>query len=308
MKILCFPSLGRLLPVAVVLFWQGVADAAAPYDLPEIKAANVLRHSGILYANFVTSSNGGFDVEIVQRFAKHLGVNYQFQKTEWTNFVEQLTGKRYEYDTNDTPKQIGETAICADIAASGITILPKRQKVVAFSNRVFPTQVLLVTGMDSLLEQPPLGSLEDRIARTRSLMSNQLVLCKKDTCLDPKGLRLKEAGAIYRCFEGPLNALADAMLGHLPEVGGANMTVLDVPDVMVSMNSLNGAIKIVGPVNDRQYMAAAFRPDCPKLREAYNEFLHHIQTNGEYEAILTKHYPGANTYFADFFKEPKGAK
>jgi len=44
-------------------------------DLPEIRARGELRHLGIRYANFVTGSGDGFDVELVRGFAEHLGVH-----------------------------------------------------------------------------------------------------------------------------------------------------------------------------------------------------------------------------------------
>ena len=41
-------------------------------DLDEIRSAGVLRHLGIPYANFVTGSGDGLDVELIQGFAQHL--------------------------------------------------------------------------------------------------------------------------------------------------------------------------------------------------------------------------------------------
>ena len=58
--------------VSLVLGMVSVPVAAA--DLAEIKARGELRHLGIHYANFVTGTGDGFDVELVQGFARHLGV------------------------------------------------------------------------------------------------------------------------------------------------------------------------------------------------------------------------------------------
>lgn len=41
-------------------------------DLKEIKAKGELCHLGIRYANFVTGAGDGFDVEIVQGFARYI--------------------------------------------------------------------------------------------------------------------------------------------------------------------------------------------------------------------------------------------
>nr|MBP8266208.1 hypothetical protein [Zoogloea sp.] len=56
----------RLLGLALALF----IHSALADDLQDIRARGVLRHLGIPYANFVTGSGDGLDVEIVQRFAR----------------------------------------------------------------------------------------------------------------------------------------------------------------------------------------------------------------------------------------------
>ena len=50
-------------------------------DLQEIKSEGVIRHLGIPYANFVTGSDDGMDVELIKGFAKHIGVKYEYVKT-----------------------------------------------------------------------------------------------------------------------------------------------------------------------------------------------------------------------------------
>ena len=43
-------------------------------DLADLKARGELRHLGVVYANFVTGAGDGLDVELVQGFARSLGV------------------------------------------------------------------------------------------------------------------------------------------------------------------------------------------------------------------------------------------
>ena len=68
---------------------QGLALVAAllaaptqARDLAEIKAEGVLRHIGIPYANFVSGSGDGMDVELIKGFALHLQVD---DADEWWN-------------------------------------------------------------------------------------------------------------------------------------------------------------------------------------------------------------------------------
>ena len=66
-------------------------------DLREIRERGVLRHLGVPYANFVTGSGDGLDVEIVQLFARHLGVRYEYVPTTWGDVIGDLTGKQIRY-------------------------------------------------------------------------------------------------------------------------------------------------------------------------------------------------------------------
>ncbi|HTZ17278.1 MAG TPA: hypothetical protein VMB78_02435, partial [Dissulfurispiraceae bacterium] len=52
-------------------------------DLDDVRKRGVLRHLGVPYANFVTGSGDGMDVELMKMFARHIGVNYKYIKTDW---------------------------------------------------------------------------------------------------------------------------------------------------------------------------------------------------------------------------------
>ena len=304
-------SLWRLLPVAAVLLGQGGAGAAAVHDLDQIKAAGVLRHIGIRYARFVEGAEGkvGFDVEIVRRFAQRLGVKYEFHETDWTTFAEQLTGNCCILGPDGKLRVIGQTNISGDIAASGITILESRQQLVDFSDPVFPTRVWLIARSDASFQ--PIrrtSSIDEEIASTWRIMSNQTVLCKTGTCLDPKVLELADHGVKCQLFQRSLNELAGAIISPTVEVGDAKMTVLDVPDVVVAMVGHSTQIKILGAVNKPQKMGAAFRKDCAKLRAEYNKFLAELRQNGEYDKLIDIYYPYVKRYFPEFFTKASAVK
>jgi ABC-type amino acid transport substrate-binding protein len=63
-------------------------------DLDAVKRRGVLRHLGIPYANFVTGSGDGFDVELLRLFAARLGVRYEFVETNWRAVLPDLTGRQ----------------------------------------------------------------------------------------------------------------------------------------------------------------------------------------------------------------------
>ena len=78
--------------VAAMLFLGSMLSANAQ-DLAEIRERGVLRHLGIPYARFVTGNGDGLDVEIIQLFAQHIGVRYEFVSSEWNRLFPDLLGQ-----------------------------------------------------------------------------------------------------------------------------------------------------------------------------------------------------------------------
>ena len=84
----------RLFLLFLVAAWLVPVNAQ---DLAEIRERGVLRHLGVPYARFVTGNGEGFDAEIVQRFAKHLGVRYESVQADWPTVIQDLIGQDLEY-------------------------------------------------------------------------------------------------------------------------------------------------------------------------------------------------------------------
>ena len=117
-------------------------------DLAEIKERGELRHLGVRYANFVTGAGDGFDVELVQGFARHLGVEYKLVYSNFYNVIRDLLGQ----DVVRKDGQVGLTGeypVKGDMIAAGFTVLPWRQAVLNYSTPTFPSQVLLVAPAQS---------------------------------------------------------------------------------------------------------------------------------------------------------------
>ena len=84
----------RILLAACLTLLLAVPAGAA--DLKDIQARGELRHLGIRYANFVTGAGDGFDVEIVQGFARHIGVKYKLVYSDFYNVIRDLLGQDVE--------------------------------------------------------------------------------------------------------------------------------------------------------------------------------------------------------------------
>jgi ABC-type amino acid transport substrate-binding protein len=266
-------------------------------DLPEILAAGELRHLGVPYANFVTGAGDGMDVELIQLFAKHLGVKYVYVPTDWDKVITDVTGSLIKRSGGQV-QIVGQAPVRGDLIANGLTVIPWRQQLIDYSSPTFPTQIWLVTRADSPM-QPivPGQSVELDISTVGHMLSGHTILCKANTCLDPALFPLEKDGAQIQRFAGTLNELAPAVMN-----GEAEATILDVPDALIALRKWSGRIKVIGPYSKTQEMAVGFPKTSPKLRDAFEEFLTTCKKDGTYMALVQKYYPTAREYYPEFFQ------
>lgn len=284
--------------VISALFFQAIAvpETAWTRDLAEIRAEGALRHLGVPYAGFIIGPNQGLDVEIMQAFANHLGVRYEFVPTDWTTAIPSLTGKTFTIE-GDSVQITGDAAVMGDVLATGLTILPWRKTILNFSAPTFPTQVWLVVSAKSPITPiTPTGDLAKDIQLTHEKFKDQEVLCKSGTCLDPRLFNLAAVGARGKEFPGSLNDLAPAVI-----MGEAGATLLDVPDAMVALQKFPGRIKIIGPLGLEQEMAVGFAKDQPELLAEFNRFFAEFKHSGRLLELVNKYYPMIHRYYPTFF-------
>lgn len=267
-------------------------------DLRGVRARGVLRHLGVPYANFVTGAGDGMDVELMQGFARYLGVRYEYVRTDWKSVVPDLCGKKVRPRGGEADI-VGTAPVRGDVVANGFTVLPWREKVVDFSIPTFPSQIWLMARAGSKVKPiRPSGSVSADIREVREKLRGYRVLALKNTCLDPSLYDLSTTGAQVVCFGGNLNELAPAIIN-----GEAELTILDVPDALIALQKWPGKIKVIGPVSGEQRMGVAFAKDAPALREAFNAYLRHSFRDGSYDRLIEKYYPAVRSYFPAFFKE-----
>lgn len=267
-------------------------------DLADIKARGELRHLGINYANFVTGAGDGFDVELVQGFAKHIGVKYKLVPTDFVSVIRDLLGKDVVRQGDQVNLQ-GNFPVKGDMIATGFTVLPWREKVLLYSAPTFPSQVLLVARADSP-DKPIKGSadLDADIAETKAMIGSKSVLVMEKTCLDPANYGLKGKGIDLRAYtkSANLNEMVPALIK-----GDADFSLLDVPDAILDLQRWAGKIKVIGPISGHQQLAAAFPKNSPELRRAFDDYLVRLKADGSYDKLVDKYFPGIRRYFPDFF-------
>lgn len=295
-------SRDRILVRILFLFLLASTGQATARDLAEIRHAGTLRHLGVPYAAFVTGAGDGLDVELMQGFAKDLGVDYEYVPTDWKHVIGDLTGRHAKRGADGHAQLLEATPIRGDIISNGMTILDWRKEVVDFATPSFPTGVWLIARADSILTPiKPSRDLDTDIGLVKTAMRGRSVLALENTCLDPALYRLEETGADVRILDGTrkLNEMAPAILNQVAET-----TLLDVPDALIALDKWPGELKVIGPVSNKQVMAPAFRKDSPALKAAFEDYFRRIRTDGTYLELVTKYYPTVLLYFPDFFRAP----
>ncbi len=286
----------------LVLSLISVSSPSKAADLAEIKAKGELRHLGIRYANFVTGTGDGFDVELTKGFAHYLGVKYTLVYSDFYSVIRDLLGKNVVRKGNMVTLE-GNFPRRGDMIATGFTVLPWRQQVLLYSEPTFPSQVMLIARADSST-RPIQGSdeLNRDIQETKNMIDGKSLLVMEKTCLDPANYGLKQGGIELHAYTKSTNI--NEMVPALLKLD-ADLSLLDVPDLVLDMQKWAGKIKVIGPISDQQVLAAAFPKDAPALRDAYNDYLWKVKADGTYAHLVTKYYPGIQRYFPDFFAKMK---
>lgn len=291
-----FSRIGLILSilVAVVLL---MTSQAFSRDLDEIKRQGVLRHLGVPYANFITGSGNGMDVEIVRLFSKHLGVRYEYVKTTWDNVVPDLVGRKVKLAENNV-ELLDVVPIRGDIVANGFTVLPWREKIMSFSPPLFPTHIVLVVPASSLVRPiSPSGDINKDVESVKKLTKNRSVLGMQNTSLDPVLYGLKEEGAKIKYFTEGLSDLPSVVIK-----GESDTAIMEMPGALLALKKYPGKIKIIGPISPVLHMAAGFAKESVQLRNEFKIFLARIKKDGTYLKIVKKYYPSAPEFYPAFFK------
>lgn len=286
--------------LALVVFLSlFVVSSVGAADLDAVLKSGTLRHLGIPYANFVINSHSGLDVELMQEFAKHLGVKYQFVSTSWSSIIPELTGKMVESHGDDI-KIIGTNPVKGDVISTGFTVLPWREKIVNFSATTFPSGIWLIArGDSSLVPIIPSGDISNDIKMVRNELSGVMVLGLAGSCLEPSLYHIKETGAKVEYFPADRD-LAEMIPAVIAKQ--ADTTLMDVPVALIALDTWPGQIKVVGPLSEEQSMATAFSKDSPKLKQAFDKFFSEFKMNGGYRMLVEKYYPSVFAYYPSFLQ------
>lgn len=197
----------------------------------------------------------GYDVEIVTAVAEELGVEAEFEETQWDAMFAGLDSARF------------------DVIANQVSITEEREQSYLFSAPYTVSNGVIVT----LAENDEISSFEDLEGATtaQSLTSNWNELAR-------------ESGAEVEAVEGWAQAVALLEQGRVDATINDKLTYLDS-----QQTNPDDGIKIAAETTDSSHSAMAFRQGSDDLVKAVDEALEELSTDGTL-AKISQQYFGAD--------------
>ncbi|MHA7275385.1 amino acid ABC transporter substrate-binding protein [Arthrobacter sp. HLT1-21] len=243
---------------------DGSADdsaSAGSTTLQEIQDAGVITvGTEGTYRPFTFHEGGagdltGFDVEVITAVAEELGVEAQFEETQWDAIFAGLDAGRF------------------DVIANQVSITDERLETYDFSDPYTVSTGVIVTTADNT----DIASFEDLEGKTtaQSLTSNWHTLAQ-------------ESGAEIEAVEGWAQSVALLEQGRVDATINDTLTYLDY-----QQTNPTDAIKIAAETDEESLSAFAFTKGSDDLIAAVDEALASLRADGTLAEISEKYF-GSN--------------
>lgn len=260
------PLLGAA--TAIVLAVAGCGSSTTPESAETETAGGTtlaeIQESGVLtvgtegtYKPFTYHEGGageltGYDVEIITAVAEKLGVEAEFEETQFDAIFAGLEAGRF------------------DVVANQVSITPEREEVYAFSDPYTYSNGVIVTTADNT----EISSFEDLDGKTtaQSLTSNWYELAE-------------ESGATVEAVEGWAQSVTLLEQGRVDATINDELTFLDY-----QKSTPNDAIKVAAETEEQSRSALAFRQGSDDLVEAVNTALEELRSEGTLAEISEKYF------------------
>ena len=257
---------------ALTLAACGGGDESSPEGAAEGESASGLsleevQEEGVLtvgtegtYRPFSFHEDGageltGFDVEIATAVGEELGVEVEFEETQWDAMFAGLDSARF------------------DVIANQVSITDEREESYQFSDPYTVSNGVIVT----LTENEDITSFEDLDGATtaQSLTSNWNELAT-------------ESGADVEAVEGWAQSITLLEQGRVDATINDKLTYLDYQETEGNEN-----IKIAAETEDQSQSALTFRQGSDSLVEAVNEAMATLAEDGTL-AVISEKFFGAD--------------
>lgn len=238
-----------------LLLWSGLparADDQGPVE--RIKAAGVLRvgiEPGFLPFEMRTPQGEwvGFDIDMMQAYAKSLKVKAAFVSTKWEGIIPGLVAGKY------------------DLIVSGMTIKPDRAKVVLFSDPYFEAGLKILLAQKNLATVKSFQDLDQK---------GRIIVLKLGTTGDYYATEHFKNAELRR-----LDSEADA--AQSVALGRADAFVYDKPFVDIFAVTRGGKVGTLNDVVSKESLAVAANKKSQALIDHFNAFLAGWRRSGDYD-------------------------
>ena len=194
----------------------------------------------------------GYDVEIIEAVGDKLGVEVQFEETQWDGIFAGLDAKRF------------------DVIANQVTINPQREEKYLFSTPYTVSNGVIVTTSDNN-DITSFASLEGK-STAQSLTSNWYEAAQ-------------QAGAKVEAVEGWAQAVTLLKQGRVDATINDKLTYLDS-----QKTNSDDSIKIAAESEDHSSVGVALRKEDTDLRDAIDTALDELRTEGTLAEISDKYF------------------
>src|SRR5918994_553493 len=233
------------------------SEPAADNEYGLVKAGTLTVATEGTYRPFSFHEDGsgdlvGYDVEVAEAVAEKLGLEIEFEETQWDAIFAGLEAGRF------------------DVIANQVSINPEREEQYLFSSpyTVSPGVIVVKEGDTSI------SSFDDLAGKTtaQSLTSNWYELAQ-------------ESGANVEAVEGWAQAVALLQQGRVDATINDNLTFLDY-----ETSEGPTGLKIAAETDDPAYNAFALTKDKTELVEAIDEALAELREEGVLAEISEKYF------------------
>jgi len=200
----------------------------------------------------------GFEYELAREFAAYLDVELKIKIAEnWKRMVPQLRNGN------------------AALIAAGITITPKRQKRVAFSDGY----------MD--IRQHIISHRNRSKIKNASGLTGKTVHVQVATAYQERLEELRRQGIDFK-IELHKDLPTEELIQQVAQ-GNIDLTVADSNIARLNQRHYPRAV-MAGAISELQQLGWAVHPEAQQLREKINSFFATIKENGRYDEIYNKYY------------------
>lgn len=236
----------------------GATESTGGTTLAEIQESGVLTvGTEGTYKPFTYHEGGageltGYDVEVITAVAEKLGVEAEFEETQWDAIFAGLEAGRF------------------DVIANQVSITPEREETYSFSVPYTYSNGVIVTSADN----SEITSFEDLEGKTtaQSLTSNWYELAE-------------ESGAEIEAVEGWAQSVTLLEQGRVDATINDELTFLDY-----QKSTPNENIKVAAETEEQSRSALAFRQGSDDLVEAVNAALEELRADGTLAEISEKYF------------------